>query len=131
MAAFLTCHFEEIQGEVGSTRSFASAVAGQRFAVPGANRVLVHRNVAATHLLEAEALCSLAEVEALQDAVGSVGTLTLAHTAGVAYLLSVVPRRVFAGDCYVATLSFRYGGSLSAPGFGGWGFTPWGQSWGS
>lgn len=131
MAAFASLHFQEILGDVGSTRSFASAVAGQRFDVPGANRVLVHRNAAATHLLETEALCSLSELDALQDAVGNLGTLTLAHTAGVAYLLGVVPRRVFASDCYVATLSFRYGGSLSAPPHGGWGFTPWGESWGS
>lgn len=130
MADFRTRHFEEIQADDGSTLSFASTVAGRRFDVPGSDRVVMHRNSAASHSLTAEALCTAAEMDALRDALGSVGQLNLAHTAGIAYLLAVVPRRVYDSDCYVASLSFRYGGSLSAPGFGGWGFTPWGETWG-
>jgi hypothetical protein len=130
VADFSSHTFTELQADDGSTRSFASAAAGRRHAIPGGDRVLVHRNIAAAHAIETNALCSYAELEALRGAVGSQGTLTLNRTAGMALLLGVLPTRVYHSTCYQATLRFRYTGSLTVPGAAGWG-TLWGTGgWG-
>lgn len=129
MATFQGHPFTELLTDEGGAASFASAAAGRRIPIPGGNRVLVHRNAAAVHTLAVRGLCSHAELDGLRGAVGTAGTITLSRTAGVGLLLSVSPIRPHGPGCYVVDLRWRYAGSLTAIGVGGWG-TNWGNDWG-
>jgi hypothetical protein len=123
MAEFQGATFDELGDGDGSGFSFGSSVVGRRLIVPGSSRVIVQRNSSSVHLLQTQALCSYAEVEALRAKVGSTGVLSLSKTEGVSLLLSVSPARVFDSTCYVVDLSFRYGGAIGPePSLGGYGF---------
>lgn len=121
MATFGAETFDEIGDNDGSGLSFASSVQGRRVVIPGRDGSLFWRNSSSAHTLETEALCSYAEIEGLRSKVGQGDMLTLKKTAGFALLMGVSPVRVFDSSCYVARLSFRYGGSFTVPGMCGYG----------
>lgn len=130
MSTFGAATFEEILAENGTARSFASSVTGRRLTMMGGQRTIFQRNSAAVHLQEVDALCSYAELVALRGKIGSSAMLTLRDTAGVALLLGVDSARVYDSTCYTARMRFRYGGSLTVPGVGGYGFE-WSANWGN
>lgn len=121
MATFGAATFIEQGDGSGNALSFRSSVTGRRHRIPGSNRVIVHRNSAAVHSLETEVRCTGAELAALRAKVGSVDMLTLSKTVGSALLMSVSPERVFEYDVYRVSLNFRYYGSFTVPGVGGYG----------